>query len=99
MTLKQGNTYQLKATIDTDLSRIDKIVFQFDSVKKQYLSDGTGEVQLDNGIFLVPLTQEDTLSLDELVNCEVAVKFQDGSVKRSRVIENLALDTIIEEVL
>lgn len=99
MTLKQGNTYQLKATIDTDLSRIDKIVFQFDSVKKQYLSDGTGEVHLDNGIFIVPLSQEDTLSLDELVNCEVAVKFQDGSVKRSRVIENLALDTIIEEVI
>lgn len=99
MTLKQGNTYQLKATIDTDLSRIDKILFQFDSVKKEYLSDGTGEVQLESGIFTVPLTQEDTLLLDELVNCEVAVKFQDGSVKRSRIIEKMVLDTIIEEII
>lgn len=101
MVFKQGNTYQLKATIDTDLSTIDKIVFQFNDVKKTYLSNGTGEVTLNEGVFIVPLTQEDTLTLGECqnVNAEVAVKFQDSSVKRSRVIENLILDTIIEEVI
>lgn len=97
MIFKQGNTYQLKATIDTDLSTIDKIVFQFNDIQKKYLSDGTGDVQLESGVFIVPLTQEDTLALGNMVNCEVAVKFTDDSVKRSRVIENLALDTIIEE--
>jgi hypothetical protein len=97
MVFKQGNTYKLKATIDAELSTIDKIVFQFNDVQKSYLSDGTGNVTLENGVFIVPLTQEDTLTLDPEVNAEVAVKFQDGSVKRSRVIENLALDTIIEE--
>lgn len=99
MVFKQGNTYQLKATIDTELSTIDKIVFQFNDIQKSYLSDGTGDVTLSDGVFIVPLTQEDTLSLGECgnVNAEVAVKFQDGSVKRSRVIENLILDTIIEE--
>lgn len=97
MVFKQGNTYKLKATIDTDLSTIDKIVFQFNEVQKTYLSDEESDVILENGVFIVPLTQEDTLNLDSEVNAEVAVKFQDGSVKRSRVIENLALDTIIEE--
>ena len=97
MVFKQGNTYKLKATIDTDLSTIDKIVFQFNEVQKTYLSDEESDVTLENGVFIVPLTQGDTLDLDSEVNAEVAVKFQDGSVKRSRVIENLALDTIIEE--
>ena len=99
MVFKQGNTYNLKATIDTDLSTIDKIVFQFNKVQKVYKSDGTGNVTLDNGIFIVPLSQEDTLNLNPEVNAEVAVKFQDGSVKRSRVMDNLALDTIIEEIV
>lgn len=99
MVFKQGNTYQLKATIDVDLSTIDKIVFQFNDVQKQYLSDGTGTVTLENGVFVVPLTQADTLSLGDMVNAEVAVKFIDGSVKRSRVLENIALDTIIEEAI
>ena len=97
MVFKQGNTYKLKATIDTDLSRIDKIVFQFNEVQKKYLSDEESDVTLENGVFIVPLTQEDTLSLGDMVNAEVAVKFQDGSVKRSRILENIALDTIIEE--
>lgn len=99
MVFKQGNTYQLKATIDVNLSTIDKIIFQFNNVQKQYLSDEEGDVRLENGVFIIPLTQEDTLSLGEMVDCEVAVKFQDGSVKRSRIIEKIALDTIIEEVI
>lgn len=99
MVFKKGNTYELKATIDTDLSTIDKIVFRFNDIQKNYLSDGTGEVTLSEGVFIVPLNQEDTLSLGDMVNAEVAVKFQDGSVKRSRVLENLALDTIIEEAI
>ena len=99
MVFKQGNTYQLKATIDTDLSTIVKIVFQFNDIQKTYLSDGTGDVTLESGVFTVPLDQDETLSLGDMVNAEVAVKFQDGSVKRSRVLENLALDTIIEEAI
>lgn len=99
MVFKQGNTYQLKATIDTDLATIDKIVFQFNDIQKVYLTDGTGDVQLESGVFIVPLTQEDTLALGDMVNCEVAVKFEDESVKRSRVLENISLDTIIEEVI
>lgn len=99
MVFKQGNTYQLKATIDTDLSTIDKIVFQFNDIQKTYLSDGTGDVTLESGVFIVPLDQDETLSLGDMVNAEVAVKFQDGSVKRSRVLENLALDTIIEKAI
>lgn len=99
MVFKQGNTYQLKAKIDTDLSLISKIVFQFNEVRKVYQASGESDVTLDNGVFIVPLTQQDTLKMGDCVNAEVAVKFNDNSVKRSRVIENLALDTIIEEVL
>ena len=40
MVFKQGNTYQLKAKVDTDLSLISKIVFQFNEVRKVYQTSG-----------------------------------------------------------
>ena len=98
MILKKGNTYQLKGKIKgLDISEISKIVFQFNNVEKVY-GEG-GEVTYQDEIFTIPLSQEETLSLENEVEYEVAVKFNDNQVKRSVVKKTSALYTIIEEAI
>ena len=102
MTIKQGNTYQLKGTIKgVEVSEIKKIVFKFNDLKKIYTT-GIGEeseVIYEDGVFTIPLSQEETLELKGDVKYEIAVKFNDNQVKRSVVNSTGSLYTIIEEVI
>ena len=51
MTIKQGNTYQLKGTIKgVEVSEIKKIVFKFNDLKKIY----TTEISEESELFCVP---------------------------------------------
>lgn len=100
MNFKKGNTYNLSATIKgVDIQEIDKIVFQFNEIKKTYLSDAESDITYNEGVFIVPLSQEDTLKLKKDVSYEVAVKFKSGEVKRSEVKQTDSLITIIEEAI
>lgn len=100
MSLKQGNTYKLKAVINNvDINDISKIVFKFNDVEKEYNSDGSGDVTYADGTFTILFSQEDTLDFSEIVYYEVAVKFNDESVKRSNIQKTSALKTIIERVI
>lgn len=103
MTLKKGNTYNLKVPIkfnnvllnDTDVS---KVVFKFGEIQKEFPSESVS-YDTDNSLFIVNFTQEDTLKLSDKVEYEVAVKFPSNQVVRSNVKETYSLKTIIEEVI
>lgn len=100
MSLKQGNTYKLKAIINNvDIDDISVIVFKFNDVEKIYKSDGSGDVTYADGTFTVSFSQEDTLNFSEIVYYEVGVKFNDNSVKRSNVQKTSVFKTIIERVI
>jgi hypothetical protein len=100
MALKQGNTYKLKATInDVEISDITKIVFKFNNIEKTYNSTGTSDVELEGGTFIVNLSQEETLQLEGSVSYEIAVKFTNGDVKRSKVKHTQSLETIIDRAI
>lgn len=103
MTLKKGNTYNLKVPIrfnnvplkDTDIS---KAVFKFGEIQKEFPGESVS-YDTDNSLFIVDFTQEDTLKLSDKVEYEVAVKFPSNQVVRSNVKETYSLKTIIEEVI
>lgn len=103
MTLKKGNTYSLKVPIkfnnvllnDTDVS---KVVFKFGEIQKEFPGESVS-YDIDNSLFIVNFTQEDTLKLSDKVEYEVAVKFPSNQVVRSNVKETYSLKTIIEEVI
>ena len=102
MTIKQGNTYQLKGTIKgVEVSEIKKIVFKFNDLKKIYTTEigEESEVTYEDGVFTIPLSQEETLELKGDVKYEIAVKFNDNQVKRSVVNSTGSLYTIIEEII
>lgn len=100
MNLKQGNTYKLKAIINNiNIEDISEIVFKFNEIEKIYKSDGSGDVTYDSDTFTIFFSQEDTLDFSEIVYYEVAVKFNDESVKRSNIQKTSVLKTIIERVI
>ena len=102
MDFKKGNTYELKANIEgIDISEIKKIVFQFNNIQKIYISNGESEgVEYESGnTFIIHLSQEETLSLSEIVKYEVAIKFNNDEVKRSVVYSTSSLATIIKEAI
>lgn len=101
MELKRGNTYKLNATINNvDVEDIAQIVFKFNDVEKIYKSDGTGDVELtEENVFIISLSQNDTLQLDGSVSYEIAVKFTNGEVKRSKIQNTPSINTIIERAI
>lgn len=103
MTLKKGNTYNLRVPVklnkvnlkETDVS---KIVFKFGEIKKEFPGDNVS-YDSTNAVFLINFSQEETLTFSDVVEYEVAVKLQNKQVIRSDVKRICSLKTIIEEVI
>lgn len=103
MALKQGNTYEL-ICVTKDKINIDevaKVIFQFNDIEKVYTTEigETSDVIYEDGKFIVPLSQKETLDLKKSVEYEMAIKFTDNSVKRSEVKTTNSLYTIIKKVI
>lgn len=89
MALLQGNTYLKPVQVlDSNgnvikANRVVKGEFVFGDLYK-YFGDG-GEVVWNDreNAFIVPLTEEDTFSLDGVVECQVRIVLDDGSVSGS----------------
>ncbi len=74
--MKQGATYQLPITLKPpkDYSKvIFNLVSEKETVKKECTSD-------NDGVFLLPLTQDDTMALQGVVKVEVQINYEDKSI-------------------
>ena len=103
MALKQGNTYELICNLKDKINIEDvaKAIFQFNDIEKVYTTEigETSEVRYEDGKFIIPLSQEETLSLKKSVEYEMAIKFTDGTRKGSEVKTTNSLYTIIKKVI
>lgn len=101
MKIKQGNTYMINARIkDIEMSDVVKMVIKFNEIEKTYESGVEGDITIDaEGIITIYLSQEDTLQLQNNVEYEIAVKFNDNHVERSDVKSIPSLRTIIKKVI
>lgn len=99
MILYQGNTYNIPCSLTikgvaiTD-DNVKKVEFAIGNVIKTY----PDTMSYENGKFIIPLTQEDTFSLEGQVNCQIRVMFNDGSVKcgeLSNVIVNNSVSKVV----
>lgn len=74
--MKQGATYQLPITLKPPkdyMKVIFNLVSEKETVKKECTSD-------NDGVFLLALTQEDTMSLQGVVKVEVQINYEDKSI-------------------
>lgn len=103
MALKQGNTYELICVTKDkiNIEEVAKVIFQFNDIEKVYTTEigETSDVTYEDGKFIIPLSQEETLNLKKSVEYEMAIKFTDDSVKRSEVKTTNSLYTIIKKVI
>lgn len=100
--MKQGATYFVVCTLKevTDLTKLDKIIFTFEGTdKKQVQKVYPTDVKYDNGSFLIPLHQDDTLTLKGLVKLEAQINFKDKSVAKSEIANTFVGNTLATEKL
>jgi hypothetical protein len=101
MDIVKGNTYSLSIQLINDSNQIItasdvyKVEFCFGTVKKYYPDTAT----FDTDHFNVPLTQEETFSLDRTAKHQIRVLFKDGSVKASEIVIDNIMDSLSKEVL
>lgn len=99
MAFKKGNTYYLEMPVKINgetlqIENVEKVVFQIGEIRKEYPGE---DVKYERELFVVYLSQEDTLKLNKDIEYEVAIKFSDGQVIRSEPKTTYSIKTIINE--
>lgn len=100
--MKQGATYNIVVNLKdiTDLAKVDKIIFTFEGKDhKQVQKVYPGVVKHENNQFLVPLHQEDTLTLKGLTRIEAQINFKDKNVAKSEITNVFLKDTLATETV
>lgn len=88
--MMQGDQYlqPFSITIDgqpIDISKYLVVEFVLGGLTKLWKADDSGEVKYENGLFLFPLTQEETLTFDGPQDIQVRVKTIDNVVYGKQV--------------
>lgn len=104
--MKQGNQFwygiKLKDKNKEYLNPIyiDKIIFNFDELQKEYNSDSK-DVVFDeiNNVFKIYLTQEETQKMQSKVNIDVRVKFKNDEILGTAVTEQYIFESLNKEVI
>lgn len=103
--IKQGDAYIMPLNITVNggqlpASEVEAVEVRLGDVRKTYPEDISYDV--DSGHFLVPLQQEDTLSLpeDDAVQLDVRVKVKGGSVAGTQKVTMIvSVNALSEEVI
>lgn len=103
--IKQGDAYIMPLNITVNggqlpASEVEAVEVRLGDVRKTYPEDISYDV--DSGHFLVPLQQEDALSLpeDDAVQLDVRVKFKGGSVAGTQKVTMIvSVNALSEEVI
>ena len=104
--MKQGNQFwygiKLKGKNKEYLnpSIIEKIIFNFDDLQKEY-SETSQNVVFDeeNNVFKIYLTQEETQKMQNKVKIDVRVKFKNNEILGTIVTERYIFDSLNQEVI
>lgn len=107
MGLLQGNTYKLEIPLQdsegnvVDNTFIKKAQFAFGKHIKHYCSDGGGDVSYDKEkqCFIVPLTEEETFEMRQLISWQVRVLYTNGEIDGTEPRTERVSDSIITSKL
>lgn len=99
----QGEQYYVEISITQDkktldISAIEKIIFNFDDIEKEYSAD-SDDVKYEDGIFKVYLKQEDTLKFKEKVSYQVTIKYKDNTILKTDKEIIYVGDSVKKEVI
>lgn len=109
MIFQKGNNYELEIplTLDNDeldINNVELVEFMFNDIRKiygEYEENKTGDVTYDTTkkCFIVPLTQQETFSLNNMIEYQARVKFTDDKVMATDIYRGYIKESISKEVL
>lgn len=109
MAIIPGSTCVIKTSVkDMDITLIDNAIFSFSVgidetplIQKKYQADNSGAVKYLDGAFIVPCTQQDTLSFDGNKNIlyEAQLNFKDKSVSKTIYTKIPIRKTVATEII
>lgn len=105
--MKQGDAYALPVALklddalvtESDLDMIESVEFMIsEDIRKVYPDDVTFDGE--NNMFLVPVTQAETFSLEDgsTISVDVRVEFHGGEVIGTRTMEQIRVLDALSEV-
>lgn len=101
MNIKQGDAYPIEIAVKLDGSGVDitdvaRAEFYIGGIRKTYPEEAVYE----DGVFRIPLSQQDTFTLSGSAQVDVRVKFRGGTVIGiDRKLNLKVADATSEEVL
>lgn len=104
--MKQGNQFWFGIKLKDknkeyiNISTVEKIIFNFDDLQKEY-NDSSQDVVFDdiNNVFKIYLTQEETQKMQDKVKIDVRVKFKNEEILGTIIISQYILDSLNKEVI
>ena len=104
--MKQGNQFWYGIKLKDknkeyiNISTVEKIIFNFDELQKEY-NDSSQDVVFDdiNNIFKIYLTQEETQQMQDKIKIDVRVKFKNEEILGTIITSQYILDSLNKEVI
>lgn len=98
--ISQGDQYSIAMAIKfngepLDVDKVEKVEITLHNKTKLYPE----EVGFSNGLFLYPITQEETFSLPRIVEAQVRVKFKNADVFTSPTEQIDVIRSLSKEIL
>ena len=98
--ISQGDQYHISMAIKfngetVDISKIEKVEITLHNKKKLYPE----EITYSDGVFLYPVTQEETFSLPRIIEAQVRVKFKNADVFTSPKEQIDVIRSLSKEIL
>lgn len=98
----QGDTYELPVILKDqngllDIALIAEVEFMFNGLRKLYPEQVSYDAKA--GVFIVPFTQEETLSMNGKVKRQSRIVFVDGTVKGTDVYYEDVTESLSKVVL
>ena len=98
--ISQGDQYHISMAIKfngktVDISKIEKVEITLHNKTKLYPE----EITYSDGVFLYPVTQEETFSLPRIIEAQVRVKFKNADVFTSPKEQIDVIRSLSKEIL
>ena len=98
----QGDQYNilLKLEVNGQLMSLENIkLIEFTIANNSKTYPDTVQYDGENGVFLVPVTQEETFAFEEVESLQVRIKYNDNSIVGTNIVKFNVRDSLSKTIL
>ena len=96
--MKAGETGLIIVNLAVDMALVDSIIFTI-SGHKQLTMEYPGNVTMEDGMFRIPLSQNDTENLCGYYQLEAQINYKNKSVAKSKICRGFVASTLATKII